>query len=307
MTSGIQVCIDSGCDLPKSYIDLHKLNILMGSLDTVDGVVIDDRSDNLYEMVYIHKFLHRNYHTTSRLESKDIASQVSIWLKANNPLVFITVSQKVSKTYQKLEKFLSSQDLLDRDIVVIDSQTILTGQAVMVRMAQNVITQKPSINMDQLEIYLNNYAKNAKSYSLVTDPIALNKSNEDRALGPSKTLKFMMLRLLKLVPLLECKNNKHQVIEASYGMNNAIRKLCFRLIELIQDQGLLTPYINISIASNVVDKLENNADIKKLQVVALENKIEIQYSVMSLSGALSLGENAVSFGYIGDDLPKNEY
>lgn len=131
--SEIAILTDSIADLPEEYIDKHQihilpLNILLDGTNYLDKLTID--SKNFFEIIDDAE----EYPSSAQPAVKKIEDQLSYLAEHYNSIIAITVSAKMSGTYNNLARAAEnvSRENSELKIEVIDSRTNSGAEGLLV-------------------------------------------------------------------------------------------------------------------------------------------------------------------------------
>lgn len=166
--SEIAVLTDSIADLPEEYRDQHQvhllpLNILLDGTNYLDKVTID--SKNFFDIIDDAE----EYPSSAQPAVKKIEDQLNYLAEHYDSIIAITVSSKMSGTYDNLSKAAENvqKDNEGLKIEVIDSRTNSGAEGLMVMEAVEQI--EAGRNFEETVSYLKKIREKLYIYVSVTD------------------------------------------------------------------------------------------------------------------------------------------
>ena len=130
---GVTIIVDSTADLTpqvRSRVEVVPLTIRFGAEEFIDGITIDSRS--FYEKLVESDVLP----TTSQASPFDFEQKFRPAVEAGNQVVCITVSSRLSGTYQSA---CIAAEEFPGQVFVVDSRTIALGSAILTDYALSLV------------------------------------------------------------------------------------------------------------------------------------------------------------------------
>ena len=130
---GVTIIVDSTADLTpqvRSRVEVVPLTIRFGAEEFIDGITIDSRS--FYEKLVESDVLP----TTSQASPFDFEQKFRHAVEAGNQVVCITVSSRLSGTYQSA---CIAAEEFPGQVFVVDSRTIALGSAILTDYALSLV------------------------------------------------------------------------------------------------------------------------------------------------------------------------
>ncbi len=126
----VRLIIDSTTNIPekiRSRFTIIPLKVRFGDEEFIEGITIDDK--RFYEKLIESDVLP----TTSQPSPEDFAKAYKEALEAGEEVLVITLSSKLSGTYQSA--VIAAMDFPDDKIHIVDSKSVAIGTGILVQMA----------------------------------------------------------------------------------------------------------------------------------------------------------------------------
>ncbi|HET7921693.1 MAG TPA: DegV family protein [Gammaproteobacteria bacterium] len=311
MSQKIGLVVDSTCDLPRSFIEQHGIEIMPINMH-LGTLLKKDSRDPDETMEYYRRYVGNKEIeiTTAPMSVKSIKDWFleQLVVKYDRVLV-ITGSSNRSATFENASKasfmILSSyKDArkaagLDEQFAmrVLDSKTLFTGLAVAVYEAVRVLKTQEDILFDRLRQHVENFSQNVRGYMVPQDLYFLRAragQKGDKSVG---WLSYQMGGMLDTKPILEAYRGETSAVAKVRGFENAVQKLFEMATEAI-GKGLQSKVICMSYGGNPED-VKNFPGYAEFQHAAQANKIEVLLSIMSTAAGIHVGPGAFSLAYAG--------
>ena len=309
MTQKIGLVVDSTCDLPRSFIDQHgieimPINVHLGTIlkkDTRDP----DETMEIYRRYVGQKDIEI---TTAPMSVKAIKDWFldQLVLKYDRVLV-ITGSSTRSATFENASKasfmILSSYKEhrkaagLDEQFAmrVLDSKTLFTGLAVTLYEAARALKTQEDILFDKLRQHIESFSQNVRGYLVPQDLYFLRSRASQKGEKSVGWFSYQMGGMLDTKPILEAYRGETNAVAKVRGFENAVKKL-FEMASAAISAGLKTRVICMSYGGNP-EEVKNFPGYAEFMKVAQANKVDVLLSVMSTSAGVQVGPGAFSLAY----------
>ncbi len=302
----IGLVVDSACDLPPEYYRQHGLVILPITIRVGDREFVDQR-DPQATLAFYRDHLTNAAHGETEAFSVEQIKQLflqklvvdfdfvlSLILASSRSPMFDHATQASLAILSEYKPIRAKAGLSTPFAArVVDTQNLFAGQGVLaveaVRMIEsgappNRIRERMEALIPQLYAYmLPNNLGHLRSR-------AANKG--DRSVG---WFKYAVASTLDIKPVLRAYRNetgpvanlRHYDEGAQRGFEFIIRRI---------KAGLLTPTLCLSYAGDLAD-LDGMLGYRKMREVAAEAGVEVLTSLMSITGAVNVGEGALVFAF----------
>lgn len=210
----IRIITDSTADFVNAEnvalnVPVVPLKVIFGDTEYLDGV--DLSNAEFYEKLINSDVLP----TTSQPSPEAFMKEFAIAKEAGDEVICITVSSKLSGTYQSAN---IAKDILEYDkIHIVDSTTVTIGLQFVVRLAQKMVDEGKSV--DEILEVVNDVVSRLEIYAIIDDLSYLCKG------GRLSTSSAMMGKLLGIKPLIAIADGEISVYAKTKGMKAAYAKL----------------------------------------------------------------------------------
>ncbi len=304
----IGIVTDSACDLPLSYREQHNILTLPIGLRFGDKHSLDIRdpiqTKDFYQLYSVEKDTKAE---TIPLSADEVARLfLEHWVLDYDLLLVITISQSRSKIFENTTKasFKIRSDCRELrrqagintafTLMVMDSRTLFTGQAVLVQEAVQLI--ESGVPFDQLRPSIERLSEFVYGYLVPNDLSYLYKVASTKGDRSVSWLSSKVGTLVDVKPIIQVNRGETVPIAKHRGFEQTLSKLFSRATQAI-NRGLLTNSIAMSYAGdpNVIRKLE---DYQSFCDYAKKAGLQTTLSVMSTTAGINVGPGAFAMAYI---------
>lgn len=309
MPQKIGLVVDSSCDLPRSFIEQHGVEI-MPVLMRFGHMSFKDLRDSEQTMDFYRRFVaDKNLEiTTTPLSAKAIRDLFldQLVLKYDRALV-VTVSSNRSATFENATQasFMILSGYKERrraagldeqfGLRVIDSKTLFTGPAVIVYEALRAIQGQEEFLFDKLRQHVESFSQHVQAYVVPQDLFYVRSRAHQKGDKSVGWFKYQMGSMLDIKPILRAYRGETESVANVRGYEHAVEKLFGMAIEAIE-RGLLSKVVCMSYAGNP-DAVKSLPGYDAFIQCATSNKVETLLSVMSTSAGIHVGPGAFSLAY----------
>lgn len=308
MSSTTCIAVDSACDLPRSFIDAHDVRILPITLKLGAQNFLDTRDPRRTVQLYAGGHLEKHVTAESEpLSAEGISEIIERELLAEyDNVLAVAISSKRSDIYKNLlaavyastPKFKELRQEYGKSpnfkIRVIDSETLFTGQGLLIYEAVRLLKQH-QLSLRELAESLEQLRPTIRSY-LVPESLYHLKSRAsakgDRSVG---WLSYKVGNMLDIKPIVEARNGLTGAIDKVRGFDEGLNNLLERARAGIE-QGLTIKAVNMSYAGDP-KKIENTEAYRSFKTFAQDHGVTTLLSVMSSTGAINVGPGAFSVAF----------
>lgn len=308
----IGIVIDSACDLPRSYIDEHKLEIMPINLVFGDEIFIDERDPRETIEFYKRYLAERNLDAeTQPFSVEQITNLFLDRLVLNyDRVLVITIASSRSLIFENATKasFAILSGYKDRRakagvegafaLRVLDSKTLFTGEAVLVHEAVRLLKEE-NTPFDKLRPAVEELSKHVHAYLVPNDLYYVRtraRKRGDRSIG---LLSYAIGSALDIKPILKAYRGDTFPVKKLQGFETAVSALFDIAMEAIEE-GLRTKVIAMSYAGNP-EVVKQHPRYKEFSQYAHRHGIELMLSVMSTTAGINVGPESFSLAYIGKE------
>lgn len=306
----IGLVVDSGCDLPKWYIDENKILVLPISIRIGDELFVDNRDPERIKQFYERQTLDKNHdagsvpYTVEQI--KDVfLDQVVIDFdyalvetvpKSRSPIFdnATEASHAILREYKPIRRKAGVEGPFA--LRVIDSQTLFAGQAVLAAETMRLI--KADVKVTEIRRRIEDLASKAQGYGIVPDIYYLRERARTKGDKSVSWLGAFLGTALDIKPVLCATRDETFPVAKVRGFDAGVERVFDFAVKRIQE-GLLAPVVCVSYAGDgeVIKQLPG---YERMARAAREKDIEVLTSTMSLTGGVNLGPGALTVGFIAD-------
>lgn len=302
------VVIDSACDLPANYIQRHEMYLLPNKLILNDRILTDQRDIHL-TLAFHHRHA-RSRNLKAVIEPCSTSAIAELFLdylvNTHDRAMLMTIAQTRSPLFQNATEasFAIVRGYRERrqraglstpfQLNVLDSRTAFAGQAVL---ADEVIRllQNPDLPFGELRRLTEAFRRYIRCYLLLDDLSWFRRQASEKSQNSMGFLNYHLGSLLGLKPVVRFMEGESKLALEARGFERALAGL-FDLARLEIDQGLRSPLVAISYAGDPKELRQKRAFADFERHVRLWG-IELMVSVMSATGGIQLGPNAISVAF----------
>lgn len=306
----IGLVVDSACDLPRAYLDEHKVTILPISLK-IDGRTLVDSRDPAGTAAFYAEHLGRKGQDaeTAPLTVEEIRELFLSRLVIEYDYVFgLTIAASRSPIFENATKaalaILNAYKPVRQKanvqgpfaVRVIDTQNLFAGQGITAVECLRQIKAGESAN--RIRERLEHLAEHTYGYMLPRDLYFLRaraQKKGDRSVG---WLTAALGTALDLKPVLRGFQGETGPVGKVRGFEEGAQKLFAFTIDRIR-AGLMTPTVCLSYGGELreMEALPGYSDLVR---ACKGSKVELFTSVMSMTGAVNVGEGALTVAFAAE-------
>jgi DegV family protein with EDD domain len=310
MPQKIGIVVDAACDLPRSFLTQHGIEIMainmqFGTMNFKD-VRDPEQTMEFYRRYVAEKELEI---TTAPLSVKAIKDWFldQLVLKYDRVLV-ITVSSSRSPVFENATKasFMILSGYKERRkaagleeqfaLRVLDSKTLFTGQGVVVFEALRLMQgSQEELAFDRLRQHVENFSQDVHAYLVPQDLYYVRARAHQKGDKSVGWFKYQMGTMLDIKPILKAYRGETDAVETVRGFEGAMKRL-FTIAGEAVEKGLLTKVVCMSYAGNPED-VKSFPGYDEFIKLAHANKVETLLSVMSTVAGIHVGPGAFSLAY----------
>lgn len=306
----IGLVVDSGCDLPATFMRDNHVEILPITI-RIDQDEVVDRHDPLAALeFYRHHIGDKGHDAESVAFSTEQICELFLGrLVTEFDFVFCqTVTRSRSPIFENATKasfsILSDYHAARKAagvegpfaLRVINTGTLFAGQGVIAAETMRMIKQGMSPNdiRQRVETLLNC----VRAYAIPPDLYYVRARGRKKGDRSVSLLGAALGSALDIKPILCGYGDETKPIDKVRGFEPAVEKLFAYAIRKVTE-GLLSPYLVVSYAGELED-LAQFPLYAELQQACQESQVELLVSVMSVTGGVNLGPGAISLGLLAE-------
>ncbi|EKF73820.1 hypothetical protein A11A3_11443 [Alcanivorax hongdengensis A-11-3] len=304
----IGLVVDSGCDLPKSFIDENNILVMPVSIRIGKEIFVDTRDPQRIQEFYQRHSLDKSHDAESApLTVEQIKSLfldkvvldfdyalVQTVPKSRSPIFdnALEAAHAILSEYKPLRQKAGIEGPFA--VRVSDSQTLFAGQGVLA--AETIRLIKSGMRVGDIRQRVADLTPKTTGYAVVPDLYYVHKRARKKG---DKSVGFMgalMGSALDIKPILCARQDQTFPVAKVRGFDLAVERMfehaCFCI-----GQGLLSPIVCVSYAGDA-DAVYQMPGFDKLKATAEKHDVELLISNMGLTGGVNIGPGAISIGMI---------
>lgn len=302
--------VDSACDLPGSFIERNRIEILPITVKIGDAVLADHRNEQAtLEFLHAHVASRGAEAETMPFTVGQIRDLFLQKLVIDYDYVFcLTITKTRSPIHDNamqasfviLNDYRPMRSAAGHQtpfaLRVIDSQSLFAGQGVTAVEAVRMIDADEGVA--KIRARLENIAINTYAYMVPRDLLYLRsraKTKGDKSVG---LLSATLGTAMDIKPVLSCNRGETRPVAKVRGYDTAARKLFAFAVERVR-AGLMTPTMCLSFGGEL-DEMRAMSGYASLVDTCRENGVEMFESVMSLTGMVNVGKGALAIGFASE-------
>jgi DegV family protein with EDD domain len=303
----IGITVDSSCDLPREWLDEHKVVVLPTTVK-IDNTTFADERDPVETLRFYRETLGERVHaaTTIPFSSEQFREVYLNQLVTEYEFVFsIVISKSRSQIYENATK--ASHEILRYyhpirekaglkgifQMRVLDSKSAFVGPGIAVQEGVRMIEAGEHHNniRERLEFL----ADNTYAYMVPRDLFHLRASIVKRGDKSLPWHRAALGTLLDIKPILQIYRGDTATVGKARGFDAAAVAL-FKYAEGRVKAGLLSPHVNLSYGGEL-SKLYALPGYDKLMRTCEEHGAQVMTAVMSITAMVNVGEGAVTIAF----------
>ena len=304
----IGLVVDSGCDLPKSYIDENNILILPISVRIGDELYVDSRDPERVTEFYNRQSIDKSHSAEtvpfSVEQIKDLFldqvvtnydyALVQTIAQSRSPIFAnaTEASHAILREYKPIRK----QAGVDGPFAlrVIDSQTLFAGQAALA--AETVRLIKAGTKVHEIRKTVEDLASKAHGYATFPDLYYVRERARAKGDKSISWLGALMGGALDIKPILCGGRDETFPVAKVRGYDTAVERIFEFAAKRIRE-GLLSPIVCVSYAGDA-QVIKQLPGFDTMAQAAREAEVEVMTSQMSITGGVNLGPGALTVGFI---------
>jgi DegV family protein with EDD domain len=293
----VQLVVDSGCDLPDHLFNQFKLPVLPHVINVAGSKINDQRNAAQMSHFYNMSMASTGKDVQTEAMSLEVIEQkIQGLLDANcKDIVIQTISKDTSLVFEQIEKAIpkiqKKNAAKQAHIHLVDSKSMFTGQGLLASYSLELI--KKGLSGEQVKQKAEQFSQSIYAYATIPNVSHLRERSGSKDRKGLTVLKSALAKVLGINPVIQIHNSETGVVSSQRGHEAAIKNMLEIAIEAIEQQKLLYPMVNISVGSKV-EEIPHKEYFTRLENLAKQHNISVEYSMMSLSGGVNLGPNSIT-------------
>lgn len=306
----IGLVVDAACDLPKAFLDQHKVALLPITLRIGDHTFHDNRDPAVTQTFYREHFGQRGQDAetapVTMEQIRDLFLQRLV-LEYDHVLV-LTLAGSRSPVHENATQAAHAILTACRpvresaglhapfSVRVVDTRNLFAAQGVTAVEAARLV--RAGTGFAEVVARIEALAERTYGYMLPQDLYFLQaraQKKGDRSVG---WLAAAVGNALDIKPILRGHAGETRVVGNVRGFEEGARRLFDFAARRVRD-GLLAPTVCVSYGGELKD-LEALPGYAELAEACRAGKVELFASVMSMTGAINVGEGALALGFASE-------
>lgn len=303
------IVIDSACDVTPSFIAARAIRILPISLRFGSESFMDVRDPEATQAFY-QKYL--NEKTLDAETQPFSVEQIrelfldELVLKYDRVLV-LTISKNRSQIFNNATEaaFAILNGYRERrktagvsggfSLKVMDTQTLFTGQAVLLEDAVRLLESDPDMPFSQLRHRVDDLSQRVYAYLVPRDLFYLKHRASRRGERTVGGLSYHIGSWLDIKPVIQAHRGETTPVAKERGFDRALERLFERARQAVET-GLATGYVAMSYAGPL-HEMESDARYDAFCALCTRHGVHTSLAVMSTTAGLNVGPGAFSLAY----------
>ncbi len=306
----IGLVVDSTCELPREWLDAHKVIIEPIKIHMGNAMFVDERNaaeslrfyrENLGAQGHAAESTPftveqiRELFLTKLVVDYDFVFCMCI-MSSRSPIYenSVMASREILRYYHPIRKDAGLKGIFQ--MRVLDSQTLFAGQAITVIEGARMI--EAGLEYNPIYDRLTELAKNTYGYAVPRDVKYLRARAMKRGDRSVTWMKATLGTLLDIKPILRAYRNDTAAVGKARGFDNAAKALLSYTADRVR-KGLMAPNVNISYGGEL-DKMRAVPGYDVLARACEEHGVQLGETVMGLTGMVNIGEGALTIGFAAE-------
>ncbi|MDX1804361.1 MAG: DegV family protein [Alcanivorax sp.] len=307
----IGLVVDSGCDLPKSFIDANNILVMPISIRIGKEIFVDNRDPQRLREFYQRQTLDKSQDAESApLTVEQIKALfldqavidfdyalVQTVPKSRSPIFdnAMEAAHAILREYKPVRQKAGIEGPFA--VRVSDSQTLFAGQGVLA--AETIRLIKTGMRVGDIRQRIADLTPKTTGYAVVPDLYYVHKRARKKGDKSVGFVGALMGSALDIKPILCARQDQTFPVAKVRGFDTAVERMFAHARHCI-DQGLLSPIICISYAGDE-EAVYQMPGFEQLKNYADQHKVELLISNMGLTGGVNIGPGAISIGLITEE------
>ena len=306
----IGLVVDSACDLPGSFIERNRIEILPITVKIGEAVLADHRNEQAsLEFLHSHVVSRGAEAETMPFSVSQIRDLFLQKLVIDYDYVFcLTITKTRSPIHDNamqasfviLNDYRPMRSAAGHSspfaLRVIDTQSLFAGQGVTAVEAVRMIQAGEGVA--KIRARLDNLAINTHAYMVPRDLMYLRSRTKAKGEKSVSLFSATLGSALDFKPVLYCNRGETRPVAKIRGFDTAIRRLFAFATERV-NSGLMTPTLCMSYGGEL-EEMRLLPGYTELIDVCRTRGVEVFESVMSLTGMVNVGKGSLVIGFAAE-------
>ncbi len=305
----IGLVVDSGCGLPKDFMDDNDIVLLPITIKIDNDYLVDYREPDPTLDFYLNHIGDKGHNaesapfTTDQIKALFLEKLVIDYdfvicetiMRTRSPIFenATKASFSILNGYKAVRKAAGVEGPFS--LRVIDSRNLFAGQGVLA--AETVRLIKAGVPANDIRQTIDKLTASTYAYGVPPDLYYIHsraKKKGDKSVG---WLSATLGSALDIKPIICAHNDDTQPVAKVKGWENAVHVVFRNVMQLIRNDQLISPYICISYAGDpsVIDSLPGYSDLEQ---AARAHDVQVLKTLMSVTGGVNLGPGTLTVGVI---------
>lgn len=316
----LAIVTDAACDLAANFIEDYNIHVLpvkiikgnQKFLDNKDSVFLTEIREDLKENGKLYKTDPLNHeelkeHLLKILTNPENESFLFILSSSTRSTTYSNVVTALSKLIPEVRQIRQNAKLkANVKFEVIDSLQLSTGLGVLI--SEIIINIKKDLDFEELIEKINESINFTQAFLI---PEKLNQlynqanSKGDASVGFGS---YLLGSTLDIKPIIQSYKGVTRTVDKVKGFDKALEMIIKLLISDIRNNRLRFKNISISYGgdANKRKELVESLAYAKLKDVADKHNVSITLSKMGATMMVNVGPNAISIGYISENVAHSQ-
>ena len=305
----VGVVIDASCDLPRTYIEEHGLEILPNYLQFGDKRLIDNR-DPRETLSYYRRFIADKaikagtqawaVESIRDLFLEDLVLRFDrvlvLCVSASRGSVFSNATEASYAILQGYRQRRETAGLTEPFALrVLDTNSVGPGEGVIVHEAVRIIMDEAP-PFEKLRRSVKDLTRCSVTYLVPNDLFYLRHRASTKGEKSMGSAAYHFGRVLDVKPIIEMRNGESRVIAGVRRFERAVAEVLEKTREVIR-YGRCRPIVVMSFGGDprIIRELSAYQDFEGY---AATHRVQLHLSVMSATLAVNVGPGAFSLAYV---------
>lgn len=310
----IGIVVDSCCDLPKDFIDEHKIVVMPITL-RIGDLLIEDRRDPEETQAFYTKHLDRKSedfaesipYSVQQIENLFLERLVldydyvfCLTITSARSLIYDHALQASRTILTKYRDIRRAAGIAERfGLAVVSSHNMFAGQGVITAEAVRLI--RAGGTPSEIGARLRSLGEVTHTYLIPFDLFHIYKRASKKGEKSINWASYTLGSMLDVKPILHCHQDQTGPVDKVRGFEAAVERLFSKAAERIR-QGLEVPHVCISYGGPL-DEVSRFPGYAALERAASEADVRILLSPMSKTAAVNVGPGAVTLAFAASGQP----
>ncbi|MDT0616988.1 DegV family protein [Salinisphaera sp. P385] len=306
----IGLVVDSGCDLPRSFIDEHNILVLPISIRIGDELFVDERDPDRTTEFYRRQALDKSQDAEtvpfSMEQIRDLFlnkvvtnydyALVQTIAQSRSPIFqnATDASHAILRAYKPVRKAAGVEGPFA--LRVIDSQSLFAGQAALA--VETVRLIESGVKVNELRQRVEELATKAHGFGTFPDLYYVRERARKKGDNSISWLGAFMGSALDIKPILCGRHDQTFPVAKVRHFDAAVARIFDYTVKRIE-RGLLAPTVCVSYAGDA-EAIKQMPGYDRFVQAARAHDVQVMTSMMATTGGVNLGPGALVVGFLAE-------